>query len=184
MSHIIRFLNHQLSVYSQSHEQATLQSAWGLDLFSSAFQSCPQRADRPPNSSNLSDLLRPQEGFISTLLLQGIPPRPLGCKCELPIISPSFPRKSGWESSMPPDGSDFLPASSYPLLTLSNFLTGKSQLLFTFQFTCWQSGVQERGEKWRDWGTKRLLEALPGRQKSGDCFLFLFLFFPLPILAS
>ena len=78
---------------------AALQGSW-LDSFS--FPRLPQRTDRPADLQWVKAAWL-QDGLLSASL-QSMPPRLAGCRCELPVISPWFPRKSGCESHRPPGG--------------------------------------------------------------------------------
>lgn len=116
-------------MYYQSHEDSILQRAWGLDLISLASQGCPQRADRPPKSSSF----QPQDGYYPGWSAANV-------SCLLSLLH--FPGSLGERA--PVSWWAWFLSSSYPLLTLSNFLTRESQLLFSSRFTGWQSGVQDR----------------------------------------
>ena len=75
----------------------------GLDLIPSASRGCP-RGQTGPQISSESDRPGSRMGFWALPFKACHPGWLAGCKCELPVISPWFPRKSGCESHRPPGG--------------------------------------------------------------------------------
>ena len=75
----------------------------GLDLIPSASRGCP-RGQTGPQISSESERPGSRMGFWALPFKACHPGWLAGCKCELPVISPWFPRKSRCKSHRPPGG--------------------------------------------------------------------------------